>query len=153
MMEIIRFALLGLATGAIYALLSQGLVLIYRGSGLLNFAQGAMAMFGAFAYYQMTVRFGLPEAVSIPVALALCAALGALVHLGILRTMRRASALSRVIATLGIVLVLQSAAFLIYGQNPLQVPSVLPSSTVHLFSNSLAIGQDRISDLRDLPGA
>jgi ABC-type branched-subunit amino acid transport system ATPase component/branched-subunit amino acid ABC-type transport system permease component len=144
MMEIIRFALLGLATGAIYALLSQGLVLIYRGSGLLNFAQGAMAMFGAFAYYQMTVRFGLPEAVSIPVALALCAALGALVQLGILRTMRRASALSRVIATLGIVLVLQSAAFLIYGQNPLQVPSVLPSSTVHLFSNSLAIGQDRI---------
>lgn len=143
-MEIIRFALLGLATGAIYALLSQGLVLIYRGSGLLNFAQGAMAMFGAFAYYQMTVRFGLPEAVSIPVAIAACAVVGALVHLGILRTMRRASALSRVIATLGIVLVLQSAAFLIYGQNPLQVPSVLPSSTVHLFSNSLAIGQDRI---------
>jgi sulfate-transporting ATPase len=143
-MEIIRFALLGLATGAIYALLSQGLVLIYRGSGLLNFAQGAMAMFGAFAYYQMTVRFGVPEAVSIPVAIAACAVVGALVHLGILRTMRRASALSRVIATLGIVLVLQSAAFLIYGQNPLQVPSVLPSSTVHLFSNSLAIGQDRI---------
>ena len=143
-MEIIRFALLGLATGAIYALLSQGLVLIYRGSGLLNFAQGAMAMFGAFAYYQMTVRDGLPEAVSIPLALAACAVLGALVHLVILRTMRRASALSRVIATLGVVLVLQSAAFLIYGQNPLQVPSVLPSSTVHLFSNSLAIGQDRI---------
>lgn len=143
-MEIIRFALLGLATGAIYALLSQGLVLIYRGSGLLNFAQGAMAMFGAFAYYQMTVRFGVPEAVSIPVAIAACAVVGALVHLGILRTMRRASALSRVIATLGIVLVLQSAAFLIYGQNPLQVPSVLPSSTVHLFNNSLAIGQDRI---------
>ena len=143
-MEILRFALLGLATGAIYALLSQGLVLIYRGSGLLNFAQGAMAMFGAFAYYQMTVRDGLPEAVSIPLALAACAVLGALVHLGILRTMRRASALSRVIATLGVVLVLQSAAFLIYGQNPLQVPSVLPSSTVHLFSNSLAIGQDRI---------
>jgi ABC-type branched-subunit amino acid transport system ATPase component/branched-subunit amino acid ABC-type transport system permease component len=143
-MEIIRFALLGLATGAIYALLSQGLVLIYRGSGLLNFAQGAMAMFGAFAYYQLTVRLGLPKAVSIPVALALCAVLGALVQLGILRTMRRASALSRVIATLGVALVLQSAAFLIYGQNPLQVPSVLPSSTVHLFSNSLVLGQDRI---------
>jgi sulfate-transporting ATPase len=142
-MEIIQFALLGLATGAIYALLSQGLVLIYRGSGLLNFAQGAMAMFGAFAYYQLTVRLGLSEAVSIPVALAACAVLGALIHLGILRRMRRASALSRVIALLGVVLVLQSAAFLIYGQNPLQVPSALPSSTVHLFSHSLAIGQDR----------
>lgn len=143
-MEIIQFALLGLATGAIYALLSQGLVLIYRGSGLLNFAQGAMAMVGAFAYYQMTVRLGLPEAASIPLALALCAVLGALVHLGILRTMRHASALSRVIATLGIVLILQSAAFLLYGQNPLQVPSVVPSGTVHVFSASLSIGQDRI---------
>jgi sulfate-transporting ATPase len=143
-MQIIQFALLGLATGAIYALLSQGLVLIYRGSGLLNFAQGAIAMFGAFAYYQLTVRLGLPEAVSIPVALVLCAVLGALVHVGILRTMRHASALSRVIATLGLVLILQSAAFLLYGQNPLEVPSVVPSGTVHLFSASLTIGQDRI---------
>ena len=143
-MEIIRFALLGAATGALYALLSQGLVLIYRGSGLLNFAQGAMAMFGAYAYYELTVRHGMPKAVGLVVALALCAVLGALLHLVVLRTMRRASALSRVIATLGMVLVLQSVAFLRFGHDPLQVPSLLPSRTVHVFSDQLPIGEDRI---------
>src|SRR5882757_6905653 len=120
-MEIIRFALLGAATGALYALLSQGLVLIYRGSGLLNFAQGAMAMFGAYAYYELTVEHGVPKIAGLFISLALCAVVGALLHLGVLRTMRRASALARVIATLGIVLVLQSAAFLRYGHDPLQV--------------------------------
>src|SRR5882757_1024320 len=134
-MEIIRFALLGAATGALYALLSQGLVLVYRGSGLLNFAQGAMAMVGAYAYYEFTVKHGLPKAISVILALLLCALVGAVIHLVILRSMRRSSPLSRVIATLGIVLVLQSAAFLRYGHDPLPVPSVLPNKPVHIFSN------------------
>ena len=58
-MDVIRFAILGLGTGAVYALLAQGLVLVYRGSGILNFAQGAMAMTGAFAT-------GLPRYVTCP---------------------------------------------------------------------------------------
>ena len=66
-MEFIRFAILGLATGGIYAMISLGLVLVYRGSGLLNFAQGAMAMVGAYAYYEFTVKHGLPKAVSVAV--------------------------------------------------------------------------------------
>jgi sulfate-transporting ATPase len=143
-MEIVRFAILGLATGAIYALISLGLVLVYRGSGLLNFAQGAMAMLGAFAYYEFTVKDGLPKVASAFIALAICAVVGAAIHLIVLRPMRRASPLSRVIATLGVVLVLQSAAYLRYGHNPLAVPSLLPTKAVHVFSNKLPISEDRI---------
>ncbi|MDT4936331.1 MAG: hypothetical protein QOG80_2 [Pseudonocardiales bacterium] len=142
-MEFLRFALLGVATGGLYALLSQSLVLIYRGSGLLNFAQGATAMFGAYAYYDLTVRHGVPKALAAVFALILCGLLGAVIHLVVLRSMRHAAPLSRVIATLGIVLVLQSAAFLRYGHNPLQVPSLLPTGTVQL-THSLPIGADRI---------
>ena len=47
MMEILRFVLLGIGTGGVYAMLAQWLVLVYRGSGLLNFSQGALAMTGA----------------------------------------------------------------------------------------------------------
>jgi sulfate-transporting ATPase len=143
-MEIVRFAILGLATGAIYALISLGLVLVYRGSGLLNFAQGAMAMLGAFAYYELTVKHGLPKVASVFIALAICAVVGVAIHLIVLRPMRHASPLSRVIATLGIVLVLQSAAYLRYGHNPLAVPSLLPTKTVHIFSNKLPVSEDRI---------
>ena len=53
-MEVLRFGLLGLGIGALYALASQGLLVIYRGSGVLNFAQGAIGMVGAYLYWEMT---------------------------------------------------------------------------------------------------
>ena len=53
MNEFLRFAVLGLGFGALYALAAQGVVLIYRGSGIINFAQGAMGMVGAFVYYEL----------------------------------------------------------------------------------------------------
>ena len=144
-MEILRFALLGLATGALYAVLSQGLVLIYRGSGLLNFAHGALAMVGAYAYYEVSGKHRQPVLVGILVALVLCAVLGAAIHLVVLRTMRQASPLSRVIATLGVLLVLQSSAFLVFGHDPLQLPSALPTDTVHVFGyRQLSVSADRL---------
>jgi branched-subunit amino acid ABC-type transport system permease component len=141
-MQIAAFALLGLGTGAIYAMLAQGLVVVYRGSGLINFAQGAMAMVGAYADFQFTVSYGLPTWLSLVLALALCALLGALIQLLILRNMQRSPALSRVIATLGITICLQAGAFLVYGRNPQSLPSLLPTRTVHVFSGQLPIGEN-----------
>ena len=97
-MEILRFMLLGVGTGGVYAMLAQGLVLVYRGSGLLNFSQGAIAMVGAFAYYECTSEHGLPLALGVVIALVICGALGALIHILVLRHMQRSSALTRVIA-------------------------------------------------------
>ncbi len=144
-MEILRYALLGLGTGAVYALLAQGVVLIYRGSGLLNFAQGAMAMVGAYTYYEVAVRHGLSKWLGLAAALVVCAVLGAAIHLVVLRPMRRASALSRVISTLGILAVLQSSAFLIYGHDPRSLPSLLPTRPVHIAgSDQLVVGLNYI---------
>jgi len=142
--EVIRFALLGVATGAIYAVLAQGLVLVYRGSGLLNFSQGAIAMVGAYVYYELTVKVGLPPGVSLIGAVLVCALLGAAIHLWLLAPMRRSSPLARIIATLGILVTLQSLAFIIYGVSLRPLPSVLPTTTVHLFSHSLPIGENYI---------
>ena len=57
-MEALRFALLGLGIGALYALASQGLLVIYRGSGVLNFAQGAIGMAGAFVFWELRYAHG-----------------------------------------------------------------------------------------------
>jgi len=58
--EVIRFALLGFGIGALYALGSQGLIVIYRGSGVLNFAMGAIGMAGVFLFMAIYYRtFGL----------------------------------------------------------------------------------------------
>jgi ABC-type branched-subunit amino acid transport system ATPase component/branched-subunit amino acid ABC-type transport system permease component len=143
-MEVVRFAVLGLATGAIFGLLAQGLVLIYRGSGLVNFSQGAIAMFGAYIYYELTVNYHWPVAVAAVVSIILCGILGVLIQVIVLRSMRNSSALSRCIATLGILLILQSAADIRYGQDTLAVPSLFPTREVDLFSARLQIGLNSI---------
>ena len=51
MTNFFQFLILGLGAGAVYTLLAQGVVLIYRGSGLVNFAQGAIAMVGGYVWY------------------------------------------------------------------------------------------------------
>ena len=58
MEEVIRFALLGLGIGATYALASQGLIIVYRGSGVLNFALGAIGMAGAYVWWELTTNQG-----------------------------------------------------------------------------------------------
>ena len=144
-MEILRFMLLGVATGGVYAMLAQGLVLVYRGSGLLNFSQGAIMMAGAFAFYECTSVLNLPLALGTVLALAFSGVLGALIHLLVLRHLHRSSALSRVIATLGITIVLQSAAYLLFGHDPHAVKSIIPMSTVDVFSSQLGVGVNVLS--------
>ena len=143
-MEVLRFVIFGIASGGLLALLAQGLVLVYRGSGLLNFAQGAIALAGGFAYYEVTVKADLSKYLGLVVAVAFCALLGVAIHYGIMRPMRHASALQRVIATLGVLMVIQSFAFLRYGYDPLRVPSLFPTRSVTLFSDQLSLGVDRL---------
>ncbi len=134
------FALLGLGTGAIYALAGQGLVLVYRGSGVVNFAQGAFAAIGALAYYELNVSAHLPVAVAFGVGLVISGVAGALMHLLVMRPLRNAPALTRVIATLGIMVALQQAGTLIFGTEIRTVPSFLPSASVKIFGT--AVGEN-----------
>jgi len=140
---LLSFTLIGIGTGALYAMVAQGLVLVYRGSGVVNFAQGALVMVGAYAYYDGEAVFHQSSAVSAIFAVLLTALLGALVQLLILRPMRRSSALARVIATLGILITLQAAAVLHYGDNAILTPSSLPTESITMLPG-VSIGADRL---------
>ena len=138
----VLFALLGLGTGAIYALAGQGMILVYRGSGVLNFAQGAFAAIGALGYYYLQIELGLPVPVAIAGALVISAVAGALMHLLVMRPLRNAPPLTRVIATLGVMVALQQAGTIIFGTTIDTVPSFLPTSSVRIFGT--AVGQNLI---------
>src|SRR5215471_3710982 len=99
MAQFVQFVLLGLAAGSLYALTAHGLVLVYRGSGVLNFAQGAFGMVGAFLYYRVADDHGWNTPVRLTVALAVPALLGALTQLVVMRRLRYASPLLRLTAT------------------------------------------------------
>jgi ABC-type branched-subunit amino acid transport system ATPase component/branched-subunit amino acid ABC-type transport system permease component len=143
MQEAIRFALLGLGTGALYALAAQGLIVIYRGSGVLNFAQGAIGMAGAYLDWWLTTTHGWASVPALIAGVLLSALIGALTHLVIMRQLRRASPLARVIATLGVLLSLQAGAILLFSSVPQFITSALPSTVVHIHGQ-IVISEDRL---------
>ncbi len=143
MQEVIRFALLGFGIGALYALASQGLIVIYRGSGVLNFAIGAIGMAGVFLQWDLHIQHGWAFWPSVVVGVAFSALIGALTHLFIMRPLRRASPLVRVIATLGVLITLQAIAVLRYGSTPRFVISELPTDIIHIHQ-TITITADRL---------
>jgi branched-subunit amino acid ABC-type transport system permease component len=134
---VIQFALLGLGIGGAYALASQGLILIKRGSGVLNFSQGALAAVGAFTYYRLSAN-GVPAVIAFILALALPALIGVAMHVFLMRPLRNASPLSRLIATLGVMSLIQQVMDLWLGSATQIVSSILPSSTVTIGSSSIS---------------
>ncbi len=132
MNDLLRFALLGLGTGGIYALLGLGLVVIYRGSGVINFAQSGFALVGAYLTYRFQVVGGHGMFVSWGAAIVCCAVLGVAVHWLVMRPLRTASPLARVIATLGVLTVLTQAVVLKFGAKQVIAQSPVPTDALHL---------------------
>lgn len=141
MLDAVQFALLGIGSGATYALVGQGVVLIYRASGILNFAQGALAMVGAYTFFEST-KAGLAKPVALLIVVALLAALGAAIYWLLMKPLRQASPLARVIATLGVLLVLQAIASIHYGAATVFVNSWLPTTSLRW--GPLLVPQDRL---------
>lgn len=145
MTEVIRFALLGLGLGGIYALLALSVVVVHRGSGVLNFAAGAVGMVGAYTFYRLWDDHGLPWPVALVLALGLCALIGVLIHLLVMRPLDRAPATSRIVATLGVMAMLMGGATLIYAPEggAIAVGSLLPAGQWDPIPDA-TVGIDRI---------
>jgi ABC-type branched-subunit amino acid transport system ATPase component/branched-subunit amino acid ABC-type transport system permease component len=133
MTEVLSVAILGLGLGAMYTLAAQGLVLIYRGSGVLNFAQGAVGICAAYLWYELYQNQNWPYLAALIVALVAALIIGALIHLLLMRPLRQASPLARTMATVGLLLTLQSVIVIRYGTETVAVPSSLPTSVAKLF--------------------
>jgi branched-chain amino acid transport system permease protein len=160
--QFLLFVLLGFGPGALIAGIALGIVLGYRGSGVINLATGAVAMLGAYVFYGLrtggylflpplpfaphTVSLGgawatLPAVI---VALAVCALTGALFDVLVLRRLRGASPLAKLLASLGLLITIQAVAVLRFGTSGQAGPAVLPNDptdVVHVFG--AAVPTDR----------
>lgn len=141
MQDFFLFAMLGLGSGAVYAILGLGLVLVYRGSGVVNFAYGAMAMFATFQYVDM-VEGGMRETTALALTLLMSAVGGVLLYLLIFRPLRDAPALAKIVASLGLLLALQQLAVIQYGTQTRAVQSILPDEVMTVFD--VSFGRNRI---------
>jgi len=116
----------GLANGATYAMVAIALVLIFKATTLINFAQGELAMFGAFIAYTAWFNWGIPMWGAVAIAVMISAALGAVVERTLIRPFDPDDHLPLVIITLGLFLVLNSLAGIIWGLEPLRFPELFP---------------------------
>ncbi|MGD9796252.1 MAG: ATP-binding cassette domain-containing protein, partial [Acidimicrobiia bacterium] len=142
MTELFRFTVLGLGAGGLYSLAALGMVLVYRGSGIINFAQAAMGMVGAYAYFEMKVEHDLPTPIALVIGLSVAGLAGALFHLLVMRRMGDSSMLARIVATLALLVILQGGSLLVYGPLPKVVPSMLPVGPVKVLG--AFVGADRL---------
>jgi sulfate-transporting ATPase len=130
--QILTYAILGLGAGAAYGLMGLGIVLIYRGSGVLNFAQGAIGMIGAYAFY-LGRQAGWPAVPAGLAAILVAIVLGVCAQLIVMRPLRSAPAISRLIATLGIFSLLLGFGQWEWGtDNARIVSAILPTGSVGL---------------------
>ncbi|HEY0395376.1 MAG TPA: branched-chain amino acid ABC transporter permease [Candidatus Elarobacter sp.] len=121
----------GLATGSIYASVALALVLIYRAMGIINFAQGEMAMFSTYVAWQL-VQFGLPVWLAFGATLVIAFAGGVLIERVVIRPVERANQLTLVIVSLGLFIALNGLAGWIWGYIVKSPPPPFPPTPINI---------------------
>src|SRR6266851_10263541 len=142
MNALLPFVILGITAGSVYGLTGTGLVLTYKTSGIFNFAQGAVATAGAYVFYILHDELGLPAA---PTAVVCVFVLGPLIGLGLEAMARRladASATMKIVATIGLVLVVQGFFSATFGTLARTFPAWLPQHTVKI--GGVFVGEDQM---------
>ncbi len=122
----------GIATGSIYSLIAIGLVLIFKSSGVINFAQGSMVMVGAFLAYAFVVQMHLPILLSLVLALLISALLGVLIERFALRHLTGAPLISILMVTLGISIIIDGGALAIWGSSNFTFPGLFPPFSISM---------------------
>ena len=119
---ILQLLVTGIGMGAVYALVALGFVLIYRATGVVNFAQGEFSMVAAYLMVVFAVDLGWPYWLSVLIALGGIALLGALVNLGVYYPLRHRTYLPVLISTIGAQILLDNTTLTLYGPQPQMLP-------------------------------
>lgn len=115
----------GIAIGGVYALVALGIVLIYKATNVVNFAQGDFTMIGAFALFALSERAHIPYFLAFLLAIVVMAVLGLLFELGVYYPLRNRTFMPVIIATIGASIMFQNGALAIFGPSPEKVRPVI----------------------------
>jgi ABC-type branched-subunit amino acid transport system ATPase component/branched-subunit amino acid ABC-type transport system permease component len=143
MNALLPFVILGITAGSVYGLTGTGLVLTYKTAGIFNFAQGAVATTGAYTFY--ILHDDLLHLPAVPTALICVFVVGPVLGLGMEAMARRladASATMKVVATIGLVLVVQGFFSATFGTLARTFPAWLPQHTVKV--GGVFVGEDQM---------
>jgi branched-chain amino acid transport system permease protein len=127
-MVIAQLVLNGLLVGAVYALFSSGLTLIWGMMNVVNFAHGDFVMLAMYVAFFAFTLLGLGPVAFVPLAAVLLFLLGVLVYMGLVRHVMRGPMLAQILGTFGLALVLRYAALWAFSPNFVALPDTLLGS-------------------------
>jgi branched-chain amino acid transport system permease protein len=119
----------GLLLGAVYALFSSGLTLVWGMMNIINFAHGDFVMLGMYVAFVVWTVFGVGPWVGAPLAVLVLATLGIVVYFGLIRDIMKGPMLAQILGTFGLALLLRYAVFWWFGANFLSLPENLVGGT------------------------
>ena len=129
---IVQPLLRSLETGSVYALAALGIIIVWRTSLVMHFAQGSMGMFAGTAVAFTFNRFGMPLPVAVLAGVLVAVVLGFGVDFAIIRRLKRATSVGKEIITLGLIMVFLGLAPIIFGTDPMLLPRAIPSGSLSL---------------------
>lgn len=131
----------GLADGSILALAALGFVLIYKATGVINFAQGEFLLVGAYMFYTAFVVLSLPLVVAAIFGILVATLIGVLVERLILRPMVGENPISIIMVTIGLSALLKALVQAFYGTSPMKQPNILPSGSVSFLGATVPLNR------------
>ena len=139
MKDFLQLCFAGLSLGSLYALVALGFVIIYKASGVINFAQGGLVVLGAYLTYNANTTWNLPFVLAVPVAMLICALVGVLVERTVLRFMVGQPTFAVIMVTIGILYVLEQIVTGIWGFDRLNLGDPWGVRTVRVAGLAFAL--------------
>lgn len=121
MRDFAQFAIAGLSLGSVYALICLGFVVIYRATGVVNFAQGGLVVLGAYLTHQLVAVWGWPFAAGVLAAMVAVSGFGLMLERFVLRRMVGQPVFAVILITLGVLFVLEQLCSAVWGNDVLLI--------------------------------
>lgn len=141
MSTFINLLIYGLADGAILALAALGFVLIYKATGVINFAQGEFLLIGAYTFYAAFVLLGLPFTLAVVVGAVVSILLALIVERFVLRPLIGENPISVIMVTIGLSLFLKAVVQMFFGTSVREMPAILPNGSVAFLGGQVPLNR------------
>ena len=141
MQTFMQLTFTGLANGAILALAGIGFVLIFKATGVINFAQGYFLLLGAYLVFAGIVNWGLHWSVAVLIAIVVAGLVGVSIERLILRPLVGESVISVIMVTIGLAAVIESIVHLVWGPVPRRMPEFIPSESISVLGASINLNR------------
>ena len=134
-----QLLIFGLLLGGVYALTALGLTMIFGVMDIINFAHGVFLVVGMYSVWWTTNTFGINPFLALPVAVVVLFGLGVLVHVSVIEPIIEAPQQNQLIATLGVLFIIQSGIEIVFTPNPRSVN--LNLGTLDVWGVFIPLGQ------------